>query len=186
MAESKLPSLPELALTFSRISLVSFGGGQMPAIRREVVRRARWLDDETYLELLSLAQLLPGSNPTNIAVLIGSRMRGAAGATVSLLGMVLPGFIVLMVLGAFALESHQPWVQGALRGCAAMAVGLTLATSIEMTAKRIRVVDLAIIAGVAATVLLLHASLVVTLIVFIPIALLLTRPKAKAEAKAPA
>jgi chromate transporter len=182
MADFKPPSLVELAIAFSRISISAFGGGQMPAIRREVVRRAHWLDDETYLELLALAQLLPGSNPTNIAVLIGSRMRGAAGATVALLAMVLPGFIILMILGAAALESHQPWVQGALRGCAAMAVGLTLATSIELTAKRIRIVDLAIIAGVAATVLLLHASLVVTLIVFIPIALLVMRPKTKASA----
>lgn len=184
MADSKHVSLARLAFTFSRVSLVSFGGGQMPAIRREVVRHSGWLDDETYLELLALAQLLPGSNPTNIAVLIGSRMRGALGATVALLGMVLPGFIVLMIIGIFALESHQPWVQGALRGCAAMAVGLTLANGIELTAKRVRIADLAIIAGVAASVLLLHASLVVTLVVFIPIALLIVRPKAKTQAPA--
>ena len=183
MADAKPISLVNLAFAFSRISIMSFGGGQMPAIRREVVRRAKWLDDDTYLELLALAQLLPGSNPTNIAVLIGSRMRGAIGATVSLLGMVLPGFIILMILGIFALESHQPWVTGALRGCAAMAVGLTLATGIELTAKRIRIADIAIIIGVAASVLLLHASLVVTLVVFIPIALLIVRPKTQ-KAKA--
>jgi chromate transporter len=184
MADSKHVSLAKLAFTFGRVSIVSFGGGQMPAIRREVVRHAGWIDDETYLELLALAQLLPGSNPTNIAVLIGSRMRGALGATVSLLGMVLPGFVILMLLGIFALESRQPWVQGALRGCAAMAVGLTLANGIELTAKRLRVADLAIMAGVAASVLLLHASLVVTLVVFIPIALFVIRPKLKTKATA--
>jgi len=180
MGEPKPNTVAALAIAFCRISTTSFGGGQMPAIRREVVRRNGWVDDETYLELLALAQLLPGSNPTNIAVLIGARVRGMLGATVALFAMVLPGFAILMILGAFALDSHQPWVQGALRGCAAMAVGLTLATSIEMTAKRVRIADLAIIIGVAATVLVLHASLVVTLVAFIPISLFLMRKRAAA------
>jgi hypothetical protein len=69
---------------------------------------------------------------------------------------------------------------GALRGCAAMAVGLTLANAIEMTAKRINVADLAIMAAVAAAVLVVHASLALTLVVFIPIALAVTRPKSSA------
>jgi chromate transporter len=170
-------SLAGIATSFARVSATAFGGGQMGAIRREVVRLNKWVDDDTFLEILSLAQLLPGSNPTNVAVLVGSRLRGAAGATVALLAAVLPGFAILMVLGVFALALHQPWMTGALRGCAAMAVGLTLANAIEMTAKRINVPDLAIMAAVAAAVLVLHASLALTLVIFIPIALVLTRPQ---------
>lgn len=151
----------------------------MASIRREVVRANRWLDDDQFLEVLALAQLLPGSNPTNVAVLVGQRLAGVAGAAAALLSVVFPGFVILMIVGAFALDSHQPWVRGALRGCAAMAVGLTLANAVELTARRINVVDVSIIVAVAAVVALLHLSLVLTLLIFIPVALVLTRRKAK-------
>jgi chromate transporter len=181
MANTTRVSLASIAMSFGRVSSTAFGGGQMASIWREVVRRNRWVDDEDYLELLSLAQLLPGSNPTNVAVLVGSRLRGFAGASVALAGSVLPGFAILLVLGAFALDSHLPWVRGALRACAATAVGLTLANAIEMTVKRINVVDIAIVVAVAVFVLVAHASLALTLLIFIPLALVLTRPGAGAR-----
>jgi chromate transporter len=140
------------------------------------------MDDDQYLEVLALGQLLPGSNPTNVAVLVGSNVRGVAGATVALVSMVLPGFVILLAIGAFALDSHAGWVQGALRACAAFAVGLTFANAIELTIKRLKVVDIAIMAGVAAAVLLLHFSLARTLLIFIPIALVLTWRKKKPAA----
>jgi hypothetical protein len=62
-----------------------------------------------------------------------------------------------------------------------MAVGLTLANTIELTVKRINVVDIAIVLSVVIFVLVLHASLALTLAIFIPVALVLTRPKKNAE-----
>ena len=173
------PSLLAIAAAFARVSATAFGGGQMSAIRREVVRRNRWLGEDEFLEVLSIAQLLPGANPPNVAVLVGSRLRGAAGGAVALGAAVLPGFAILMVLAAIALDAHLPATNGALRACAAVAVGLTLANAIEMTLPRRRsLVDLAIIAMVAAFVLVLHASLALTLAVFIPVSLVLTRREA--------
>jgi chromate transporter len=174
-------SLLSIAVAFGRVSASAFGGGQMPAIRREVVRRSKWMNDDQYLEVLAIGQLMPGSNPTSVAVLVGSHVRGVAGATVALVSIVLPGFIILLVIGAFALDSHASWVQGALRACAAFAVGLTFANAIELTIKRLKIVDIAIMAGVAAAVLLLHFSLALTLVIFTPLALVLTRPKKKSE-----
>lgn len=164
-------------MTFGRVSATAFGGGQMGAIRREVVRHRRWLADDEYLELLALAQLLPGANPVNVAVLVGSRLRGVVGGATALAAAVLPGFAILMVIAALALNAHLPAMNGALRACAAVAVGVTLANAIEMTLPRRRsAIDLALIAAVAAFVLVLHASLALTLAVFIPVSLLVTRP----------
>ena len=158
---------------FARISATSFGGGQMSAIRREVVKTKRWIDQEEFLELLSIAQVLPGANPTNMVVLIGGKLRGALGAAAALAAAVIPGFAILMLLAMFALNSHVPWVRGALQGCAAVAVGLTFANAIEMTLpKRGSIIDMVILALVAASVLLLHISLAVTLLIFIPVSLL--------------
>jgi hypothetical protein len=67
-----------------------------------------------------------------------------------------------------------------LRACAAVAVGLTLANAIEMTLPRRRdLIDMLIIAAVAAAVLLLHVSLAVTLSIFIPLSLLVPRAPKK-------
>jgi chromate transporter len=159
----------------------------MSMIRREVVKRLGWLTEDEYLDLLALGNLLPGSNPINIAVLIGSHLAGWPGATVAFFASVIPGFAVLMVIGAFALDSHLPWVQGALAGCAAVAVGLTFANVVEMTVKRIDVVQVVLIAAVAAAVIVVHLSLLWTLVIFIPVALVATRrpadaPRAKADA----
>lgn len=173
------PSLFAIAAVFARISATTFGGGQMAAIRREVVRRRAWIGEDDFIELLSIAQILPGANPTNVAVMVGSRLRGAPGAAAALFAAVLPGFAILMVLAAIALDAHYPALTGALRACAAVAVGLTCANAIEMTLPRRRsLVDLALIAAVAAFVLVLHASLALTLAVFVPIALIATRPRA--------
>jgi chromate transporter len=170
----------DIARVFARISATAFGGGQMGAIRREIVRSNRWLDEDEYLELLSIAQLLPGANPTNVAVLVGARLRGWAGAAAALLAAVLPGFTILMVLAAIALDSRLPAVGGALTGCAAVAVGLTLANAIEMTLPRRRsVADLAIVVAVALAVLVVHLSLAMTLLIFIPVALALTAHKTR-------
>lgn len=151
----------------------------MSAIRREVVRNNEWLTEDEFLALLAIAQILPGANPTNVAVLVGSRLRGMVGAAAALAAVVLPGFAILLVIAAIALDSQLPAVRGALRGCAAVAVGLTLANAIEMTWPRRRSsIDLALIVAVACFVVFLHASLVITLVIFVPIALLVARPNA--------
>ena len=205
------PSLAAIATTFGRVSATTFGGGQMAAIRREVVRRRAWLSESEFLELLSIAQILPGANPPNMAVMIGSRLRGLPGAAAGLAASVIPGFAILMAIALLALDVHLPALTGALRGCAAVlpgfailmaiaavaidvhsaaltgalracaavAVGLTCANAIELTLPRRKsVVDLVLIAAVAAFVLVLHASLALTLAVFVPIALVATRPRA--------
>jgi len=164
-----------LALVFGRISSTSFGGGQMSAIRREVVRRNKWLSEPDYLELLAIAQVAPGPNPTSVAVLIGGRLAGPLGAAAALLGATVPGFVILLAIAALALDPRLGFLRGALRGCAAAAMGLTLANALEMTWPfRRKLVDLVLIAAAALGVVFLHLSLALTLLILVPIALLVT------------
>ena len=59
----------------------------------------RWLDDVTFVELLSISQSLPGLNATNMAILVGQRLAGRPGATLAILGMCLPGAILMFAVG---------------------------------------------------------------------------------------
>jgi chromate transporter len=68
--ESQKPrvSRSALFLTFSRISLSSFGGALFWT-RRGLVERQRWLTEREFVDLLTLGQLLPGPNVLNLTVM---------------------------------------------------------------------------------------------------------------------
>ena len=60
--------------------MMSFGGGLAAWTRREVVQMRGWLDDKQFLSGYALSQLVPGATNVNLAVFIGTQMRGALGA----------------------------------------------------------------------------------------------------------
>lgn len=128
------PSLPELFLAFCKISLISFGGGVSALMYREFVVNRRWVAEADFLSGLALAQALPGVNVTNLAIWLGSQLRGPAGAAVACLGTLAPAVIVILVLGE-VLRELAGWPIGAmaLAGTAAAALGLTLAMGMRAT-----------------------------------------------------
>lgn len=173
-------SLGAIASSLARITSTQIGGGAMLTIRRELVRRRQWFTEEEYLEILSLAQLAPGPQICNVAVLTGLRLRGAAGAFTAWIATTAPALGLLFVIAALVLRGASvPLVADALRGCAAGAVGLTLANSIELTAPRRKSVRDLLFIALAAAAGILHVPLAVTLGVLIPLSVLviaLTRP----------
>jgi len=121
-----------LFLTFSRISLSSFGGALFWT-RRELVERQRWLTDREFVEILTIGQLLPGPNVLNVTVMVGHRFAGLTGAAASVAGYL--GWPVLVVIGMGVLYQHfgeLQQVQQALAGMSKVAAGLLLATVIKL------------------------------------------------------
>jgi chromate transporter len=122
----------ELFLTFSRISLSSFGGALFWA-RRGLVERQRWLTEREFVDLLALGQLLPGPNVLNLTVMVGYRFAGWTGAAVSVAGYL--GWPCLVVIGMGVLYQQYgalPQVQQALAGMSKVAAGLLLATVLKL------------------------------------------------------
>jgi chromate transporter len=166
-ARERRPSLVEVARFFAVISATSFGGGQKASIRRDVVRVGKWMTDDEFIEGLEIAQIMPGPNILNLAVYCGQRARGLPGAIVAFLAASVPPFAIVLAAGALYFSKYNtPLVHAMLAGCAAGAVGLTLANAIELSADhRSAWIDLAFIAVTALAVSLLHLSLVLTLVV---------------------
>src|SRR6185312_16148381 len=79
-------SLIDVAGVFLRLGITSFGGGTAGWVHRELVDRRRWLTEETFLTGLTVAQILPGANPVNLALYFGFELRGSAGAAAAALG----------------------------------------------------------------------------------------------------
>ena len=125
-------SVADLFFTFTRLALHGFGG-VLPWAQRVVVEERRWLTYEEFVEMLAFAQLLPGPNVCNLAMMIGDRYFGWRGSVASLAGMlVFPALLVLTL----ALVHHQfaqiPWVQRSVAGMAAVAAGLLIATGVKL------------------------------------------------------
>jgi chromate transporter len=129
-ARSAPPSagLIELFLLFSQLGLSSFGGGVSAWMHRAFVAQRGWLGETEFAAALGLSRIMPGANVVNLAVVIGQRLRGAAGAVAAVLGL-LAGPSLLIVALAVAYESFAGviLVQRMLEGTAAAAVGLILA-----------------------------------------------------------
>jgi chromate transporter len=161
------PSLLSIALAFAAISSTAFGGGQKASIRQQVLSRG-WMDAERFMDGLEIAQVLPGPNILNLAIYCGQRVRGLPGAVAAFVGAGLAPFAIVLIAGALYFKfSSNPFVQGALRGCAAGALGLTIGNALELSwderSDWLRIVLLAV-TGLAVS--FLHMPLLLVLVVF--------------------
>src|SRR5450830_562559 len=134
-----VPELPnigplDLFLAFSQLALSGFGG-VLPWAHRTLVERKGWLTECEFVDTLALGQLLPGPNIGNMAVMIGYRFAGYAGAAAAFSGLVAGPFLLMIAAGLlYQAYGALPLVQQALSGMSAVAAGLVLATGLKMTA----------------------------------------------------
>jgi chromate transporter len=125
-------SLSDLFFSFSWLALQGFGG-VLAVVQRELVERKKWLTREEFVEEWAVAQIMPGPNVVNLALMIGSRYFGLRGAMVALAGMlVFPLLVVLALAVVYARFADVPQVAGALRGMGAVAAGLITATGLKL------------------------------------------------------
>jgi chromate transporter len=126
------PDLRALFLGFSSVGLSGFGG-VLPFARRMLVEERRWITAEEFNTQLGLCQFLPGPNVVNLAVVVGKRHRGMAGAIVAPVGLLLgPLLIVLLLALAYDTWGSLPVAQSMLRGIAAVGCGLLFAMAWRM------------------------------------------------------
>jgi chromate transporter len=161
------PSLSSIALTFAAISSTAFGGGQKASVRQQVLNRG-WMDRDCFMDGLEISQILPGPNILNLALYCGQRVRGVPGAVAAFLGASIPPFLIVLIAGALYFKfSANPFVQGALRGCAAGALGLTVGNALELAwDERADWARIALLVMTALTVSFLHMPLLLVLVVF--------------------
>ncbi len=93
----------QLWLTFMKIGAFTFGGGwaMISIIEREIVDNHKWIEKDEFLDLLAIAQAMPGILAVNIAVVIGDRLRGVKGSMAAAFGTILPSFVIILAIAIF-------------------------------------------------------------------------------------
>ena len=93
----------QLFFTFFKIGAFTFGGGwaMISIIEKEIVDKHKWLDRQEFLDLLAVAQSLPGILAVNISVAVGDKLRGSRGSIVSALGTIVPSFLMILAIAIF-------------------------------------------------------------------------------------
>ncbi len=85
------------------LSTFTFGGGYVivPLMKKKFVEELKLIDDDEMLDLVSIGQSAPGAVAINTSILIGYKVAGIKGALVSIMGTVLPPFMIISLVSMF-------------------------------------------------------------------------------------
>lgn len=132
MTTTKPNILWQLFATFFKIGAFTFGGGwaMISIIQREIVDKHHWIEKEEFLDLLAVAQSLPGILAVNISVSVGDKIRGLAGSVAAALGTILPSFLIILTIAIFLtpeLITSNPTLSAIFKGIRPAVVALIVA-----------------------------------------------------------
>jgi chromate transporter len=96
-AIGKKTNLRELALFFLRLGTTTFGGpaAHIAMMEDEIVRRRQWVPREKFLDLLGVANLIPGPSSTEMAIFIGYLCEGWAGLLLAGVCFIAPAMMIV-------------------------------------------------------------------------------------------
>ena len=117
----------ELFVTFFKLGLFTIGGGvaMIPILSNIMVKDRKWFTEDEMIDIIAICQGLPGVIAINMATYVGFKKRGLIGSFVATLGVILPSFVIIVIIAkGMNFIDGNPYVQGALGGLRAAALGL--------------------------------------------------------------
>ena len=136
----KIKELTDLFLTFSRVGVMTFGGGyaMLPMLQREVVEKKGWATEEELTDYFAIGQCTPGIIAVNTATFIGRKRGGVPGGIAATLGVVFPSLVIITVIAALLSNfADIPAVQHAFSGIRVCVCVLILNAVIKLWKKTV-------------------------------------------------
>ena len=102
--QQSIPLTPlSLFLTFLKAGGLTLGDGYatIHPVRRALVEKYGWTDEESFTNDLATVQAMPGIFNINLATYLGKQLLGWKGSLAALAGMVLPPFVLLLLFATF-------------------------------------------------------------------------------------
>ena len=100
---AKSEILKKLFFSTFYLSAFTFGGGYViiTLLKQKFVDELHWISENEMLDLVALAQSSPGPIAVNGAILVGYKLAGIPGVLTSVLGAVIPPFVILTLISSF-------------------------------------------------------------------------------------
>lgn len=97
------PSLLEIFKIYFIIGLQLFGGGYVifPLLKKYLIEKKQYLNEEELVDYLSLSQCLPGIIALNISIFSGYKLRKISGAITAVLGLLLPSVSIILLVANY-------------------------------------------------------------------------------------
>ena len=129
--------LLELFWTFFKIGAFTFGGGyaMIPLIQQEVTRKG-WLSAQQVIDFIAVSESTPGPFAVNMSTYVGAEKGGLLGALCTVLGVVLPSFVIILIVAQFFEKfKNSAVVKGLMSGLKPAVIGMiaTAAVSVAQT-----------------------------------------------------
>jgi len=108
----------EVLRVSTRLGLTSFGGpiAHLGYFHEEYVQRRKWIDEQSYADLVALCQFLPGPASSQVSIAIGIARARLLGGLAAWIGFTLPSALALVAfafgIGAFASTADAGWLHG--------------------------------------------------------------------------
>lgn len=106
----------EVARLFLRLGILAFGGpaAHIAMFHDETVKRRKWLDDQRFLDLLGITNLIPGPNSTEMAIHVGFERAGWPGLILGGACFIMPATIIVSTLAwayvHFGSTAQAEWI----------------------------------------------------------------------------
>lgn len=153
--EQTRPSLWELFSAFTRIGVLTFGGGvaMLPMLEKECIEKHSWATEDEMLDYFAIGQCTPGVIAVNTATFIGYKTRGTIGGIIATLGVVFPSFVIITAM-ASVLKAFQDnaYVAKAFSGIRVAVCALMLSAVIRLAKKAVTNIPTAVIAIISLVV----------------------------------
>jgi chromate transporter len=168
--------LISLALSFLKLGFTAFGGpaAAYGMMRQEFVVKNKWVTEDTFLDFLGVANLVPGPNATELAILIGFTHAGWLGMILAGVCYIVPSMLTVLVFAwAYIQFGALPQLEGMLYGIKPVVVAIIISAMWGMLKPRLKdypglgvvlVVFVAYLLGVNPILLLLGGGVVMGLI----------------------
>ena len=161
----------QLFWTYLKIGTFTIGVGyvMLSMIEREVVERKGWIDRDEFMNMIALAQAAPGLIAVNSAIFIGWRIGGWRGVIATVLGAVLPSFLIILAIAMlFQDYKDYPAVEAIFKGIRPAVVALIAAPLCRM-AKNAKITWTTALIPIAGALLIWLAGLSPIWIIFVTV-----------------
>ncbi|GAB4418873.1 MAG: chromate transporter [Thermodesulfovibrionales bacterium] len=136
--EDAKAGIKNIFLTFLKIGTFAFGGvySMLAFFERELVHKKKWLSHEDFAESVVVGQLTPGAPIVNTGIFIGYMLGKLKGALTTVIGQVLPSFIIVLILAYIYIKFKEiALFKAILKGIGAAVVGLIASVVYSMGKK---------------------------------------------------